>query len=116
LFSPLIDKNAPVAYRHDGVWACMDTFYDEQRLEERTAVADADPAWNAFRNHLVLEYGIPKYDGDSGSPDLFAALDEELARRKTEIIMRVFGRQECAAARRYVEGFNCRTALSGPAR
>jgi hypothetical protein len=116
LFSPLIDKNAPVAYRHDGVWACMDTFYDEQRLAERTAVADADPAWNAFRNHLVLEYEIPKYDGDSGSPDLFAALDEELARRKTEIIMRVFGRQECAAARRYVEGFNCRTALSGPAR
>lgn len=116
MFSPLIDKNAPVAYCHDGVWACMDTFYDEQRLEGRIAVADADPTWDAFRNHLVLEGEIPKYDGDSGSPDLLVALDEELARRKTEIIMRAFDSQECAAARRYVEGFNCRTAFSGPAR
>ena len=93
----------------------------------------AELTWNTFRNHLVLEYEIPKYDGDFGSPNVFVDLDEDLARRKAETIMRVFGSQagrqwfsedlfmsvlrirgmECAAASLYAEGFYCRKALLG---
>jgi LmbE family N-acetylglucosaminyl deacetylase len=38
--------------------------------------------WNTFRDHLILEYEIPKYDGDLGLPNLFVALDEALVEKK----------------------------------
>ena len=34
--------------------------------------------WNTFRDHLVLEYEIPKYDGDVGSPNVFVPLSESI--------------------------------------
>ena len=40
--------------------------------------------WNTFRDHLILEYEVPKYDGDLGSPNLFVPLDAALCRRKIE--------------------------------
>ena len=49
--------------------------------------------WNTWRNHLVLEYEIPKYDGDLGSPNFFIPLTPEIARRKIEAIMEGFGSQ-----------------------
>lgn len=50
--------------------------------------------WNTFRNHLILEYEIPKYDGDLGSPSLFVHLDESICRRKIEYILNSFKSQE----------------------
>jgi LmbE family N-acetylglucosaminyl deacetylase len=38
--------------------------------------------WNTWRDHLILEYEIPKYEGDLGTPNLFVALDEDTAERK----------------------------------
>jgi LmbE family N-acetylglucosaminyl deacetylase len=49
--------------------------------------------WNTFRDHLILEYEIPKYDGDLGAPNLFVQLDEELARQKVEALLRCFPSQ-----------------------
>jgi LmbE family N-acetylglucosaminyl deacetylase len=49
--------------------------------------------WNSFRDHLILEYEIPKYDGDLRSPNVFVALDEETARRKVDLIMSSFPSQ-----------------------
>ncbi len=49
--------------------------------------------WNTFRDHLVLEYEIPKYDGDLGVPNVFVPLDAETCRRKVELLMRHFGSQ-----------------------
>jgi LmbE family N-acetylglucosaminyl deacetylase len=49
--------------------------------------------WNTFRDHLVLEYEIPKYDGDLGTPNVFVPLDEETCRRKVEVLMRHFASQ-----------------------
>jgi LmbE family N-acetylglucosaminyl deacetylase len=49
--------------------------------------------WNTFRDHLVLEYEIPKYDGDMGVPNVFMPLDPETCRRKVELLMRHFGTQ-----------------------
>ncbi len=49
--------------------------------------------WNTFRRHTILEYEIPKYDGDLGSPNVFIPLDTEEARQKVEIIMEEFASQ-----------------------
>jgi LmbE family N-acetylglucosaminyl deacetylase len=50
----------------------------------------ADLTHNTFRDHLVLEYEIPKYDGDLGNPAFFVPLAKAQARRKVEIIRRNF--------------------------
>lgn len=42
--------------------------------------------WNTFRNHVILEYEIPKYDGDMGNPNRFVPLDEKYLKQKKEII------------------------------
>jgi len=49
--------------------------------------------WNTFRNHLILEYEIPKYDGDFGAPNVFVALSELVSRRKIDAILAHFGTQ-----------------------
>jgi LmbE family N-acetylglucosaminyl deacetylase len=49
--------------------------------------------WNTFRDHLVLEYEIPKVDGDLGTPNLFVPVSEELAREKVERLLASFASQ-----------------------
>ena len=53
----------------------------------------AELTWNTFRDQLVLEYEIPKYDGDLGAPNAFVPLDEELAARKVEALLASFPSQ-----------------------
>jgi LmbE family N-acetylglucosaminyl deacetylase len=49
--------------------------------------------WNTFRDHLILEYEIPKYDGDLGAPNVFVPLSEGVATRKVELILNHFATQ-----------------------
>ena len=49
--------------------------------------------WNTFRNHLILEYEIPKYDGDLGAPNVFVPLSEFVCRQKAEYLSRAFQTQ-----------------------
>jgi LmbE family N-acetylglucosaminyl deacetylase len=49
--------------------------------------------WNTFRNHLVLEYEVPKYEGDLGQPNLFVTLDRSRCERKIELLMEGFQSQ-----------------------
>jgi LmbE family N-acetylglucosaminyl deacetylase len=49
--------------------------------------------WNTWRDHLILEYEIPKYDGDLGVPNLFVHLDESIATRKVDLLLSHFGSQ-----------------------
>jgi LmbE family N-acetylglucosaminyl deacetylase len=49
--------------------------------------------WNTFRDHLILEYEVPKYDGDLGSPNTFVHLDEATADRKVSHILEYFPSQ-----------------------
>jgi len=84
--------------------------------------------WNAFRDHLILEYEIPKYDGDLGQPNVYVPLTRELASRKVDTIIDTFQSQqghvwfspdtfwatmrlrgvECNASDGFAEGFHCR--------
>lgn len=86
---------------------------------------------NTFRHHLILEYEIPKYDGDLGTPNVFVQLDASLARQKVAAILESFPSQaskhwfdedlffallrlrgmECVAPAKYAEGFYCRKAV-----
>ena len=53
----------------------------------------AELTWNAFRNHLILEYEIPKYDGDMGAPNAYVHLSKAVAERKVRHICETFKTQ-----------------------
>lgn len=84
--------------------------------------------WNTYRDHLILEYEVIKYDGDLGRPNFFVHLSDETCRRKIEFLMESFKTQankdwftpdtflsilrirgvESRAPEKYAEGFYCR--------
>ncbi|MCO6493616.1 MAG: PIG-L family deacetylase [Phaeodactylibacter sp.] len=102
------------------------THYREDRHQDHRLISDL--AWNTFRNHLILEYEIPKYDGDLGVPNCFVPLTEAQAGRKVELLLRHFSSQskkhwfdketflsllrirgmESASPTRYAEAFHLR--------
>jgi LmbE family N-acetylglucosaminyl deacetylase len=53
----------------------------------------AELVWNTFRDHLILEYEIPKYDGDLGRPNLFVELSEAACADKIARLQAVFRSQ-----------------------
>jgi len=53
----------------------------------------AELAWNTFRNHVILEYEIPKYEGDLGTPNLYVPLPGPIAERKVDLLLRHFTSQ-----------------------
>ncbi|MGA9778107.1 MAG: PIG-L deacetylase family protein [Limisphaerales bacterium] len=89
--------------------------------------------WNTFRNHLILEYEIPKYDADLQQPNFFVPLSDVICRKKVQLLMRCFGTQrgkhwfsedlfnglmrlrgmEAASPTSYAEAFYCRKLLFG---
>jgi LmbE family N-acetylglucosaminyl deacetylase len=94
----------------------------------------SDLTWNTFRDHLILEYEILKYDGDLGRPNVFVHLDEDTCQKKVDLLMECFGTQrtkdwftpdaflallrirgvEARSPDKYAEAFYCRKAvLSG---
>jgi LmbE family N-acetylglucosaminyl deacetylase len=50
--------------------------------------------WNTFREHLILEYEIPKYDGDMGVPNFFFHVEEATCKKKVQLILQHFKTQE----------------------
>ncbi len=103
-------------YRHD-------LHQDHRLISELT--------WNTFRDHLILEYEVPKYDGDLGSPNHFIELSQETCQRKVDAILQHFpsqaGKQwftpdlffallrlrgmEANSRTGYAEAFYCRKAV-----
>ncbi len=87
--------------------------------------------WNTFRDHLILEYEVPKYDGDMSVPNTFVPLPERLSRRKIDHLMDHFASQrskrwfredlfsgllrlrgmECNSPSAHAEAFFCRKAV-----
>ncbi len=53
----------------------------------------AELTWNTFRDHLILEYEVPKYDGDLGCPTVFVPLDSELCEKKVQFLLETFQSQ-----------------------
>lgn len=63
----------------------------EDRHQDHRMLAEL--TWNTFRAHPILEYEIPKYEGDLGNPNLFVSLSKEVAERKIELLMDCFETQ-----------------------
>ena len=53
----------------------------------------AELTWNAWRNHLILEYEIPKYEGDLAPPNCYVPLDAQVAERKVSLLVEGFPSQ-----------------------
>jgi LmbE family N-acetylglucosaminyl deacetylase len=100
------------------------THYRDDRHQDHRVLSDL--AWNTFRDHLILEYEVPKYDGDIGQPNSFVSLSKDQAHDKVELLLNHFPSQsskhwferetflglmrlrgmECAS--HYAEAFYCR--------
>ncbi|HEY4901936.1 MAG TPA: PIG-L deacetylase family protein [Candidatus Sulfotelmatobacter sp.] len=118
-FEELKPVNPDVIFTH-----CRDDAHQDHRLL-------SDLTWNTFRDHLILEYEIPKYDGDMGQPNMFMPLKPETCKAKVRHIMDVFPSQqgkrwfeestflsvmrlrgmECNSESGYAEGFYCRKVV-----
>jgi hypothetical protein len=53
----------------------------------------AELTWNTFRNNLILQYEIPKYEGDLGTPSVFVPLTRATAERKVQLLVEHFPSQ-----------------------
>ena len=98
----------------------------EDRHQDHRLVAEF--TWNAFRNNLIFEYEIPKYEGDLGHPNVFVPLEKELCDSKIHTTYDCFRSQqdkswftldtfaallrlrglECNSASGFAEAFHCR--------
>ncbi|MCZ6664406.1 MAG: PIG-L family deacetylase [Gammaproteobacteria bacterium] len=67
------------------------THYRHDRNQDHRTISEL--TWNTFRDHLVLEYEIPKYDGESGSPNFFVPLPDEVREEKVRIILECYESQ-----------------------
>ena len=105
------------------------THYRDDRHQDHRQVSDL--AWNTFRDHLILEYEIPKYDGDLGVPNFFVPLEQSVCEEKIAFMLDCFpsqaGKQwfsretflalmrlrgvEANARDGYAEAFYCRKAV-----
>ena len=102
------------------------THYERDAHQDHRTVCEL--TWNTFRDHAILEYEIPKYDGDLGRPALYVPLPADTARHKIETLLASFPSQagkrwftedlfgalmrlrgvECASPTGYAEGFHLR--------
>lgn len=109
-------------FQPDVIFAhCRDELHQDHRIV-------GELVWNTFRNHLIFEYEIPKYDGGLGSPSAFMPLAPRTIKRKLDLLMKHFPSQharawftpetfsglsrirgiECNATSGYAEAFYCR--------
>jgi len=65
----------------------------EDRHQDHRLLAEI--SWNAFRKQLILEYEIPKYEGDLGHPNVYSPLSEEEVRIKINRLIQYFPSQIC---------------------
>ena len=105
------------------------THYRHDLHQDHRTVCDL--TWNTFRDNLIFEYEIPKYDGDLGAPNYFVTLEKKIAEKKVKVIMDCFksqiGKQwfdeetffslmrirgiESASPTKYAEGFHIRKSV-----
>ncbi len=67
------------------------THYREDRHQDHKIISDL--TWNTWRNNFILEYEIPKYDGDLGNPNVYVNLEEKYLAKKNRITLETFESQ-----------------------
>lgn len=72
------------------------THYHDDAHQDHRVVSSL--TWNTFRDHCILEYEVPKYDGDLWRPNFYVPLSEEISRKKVRHVMESFPSQAKRAA------------------
>jgi LmbE family N-acetylglucosaminyl deacetylase len=128
-YSGLAVKEAFEALKPEFTPDLIFTHYREDRHQDHRLVSDL--TWNTWRDHMILEYEIPKYDGDFGSPNFFAPLPVSTLDRKIDLVLEHFTSQatrhwftrdlmeavarvrgmECVAPEKVAEAFYLRKAV-----
>jgi LmbE family N-acetylglucosaminyl deacetylase len=67
--------------------SCRHDLHQDHRLV-------SELTWNSYRDHMILEYEIAKYDGDLGSPNAFVHLEEAVCEQKIQNIISIFQTQQ----------------------
>ena len=65
-------------------------FRDDRHQDHRVL---SDLAWNTFRHQVILEFEIPKWDGDLSTPNLYVPVTSRAAQRKVTLLSRAFASQ-----------------------
>jgi len=68
------------------------THYHKDMHQDHRFIAEL--TWNTFRNHLILEYEIPKWDGDLGTPNTYLPLSKNTGREKIRLLQEVYNSQQ----------------------
>ncbi len=68
------------------------THFRNDRHQDHRLISDL--TWNTWRSQLILEYEIPKYDGDLGIPNFYMKLDEVYIAKKNKILLETFISQQ----------------------
>lgn len=68
------------------------THYGKDAHQDHRLISEL--TWNTFRNHMILEYEIPKWDGDLGRPNVFVPLSKEMSQKKARNIVQAFASQQ----------------------
>jgi len=63
----------------------------EDRHQDHRLVGEL--TWQTWRNHLILEYEVPKFEGDLGQPNFFVQIEKAIAERKVRHLLKHFGSQ-----------------------
>lgn len=84
-------KESFEAIKHDFNPDVVFTHYRTDRHQDHRLVSDL--TWNTWRNHQILEYEIPKYDGDLGIPNFYVPLEQKYIDKRNKILMEAFASQ-----------------------
>jgi LmbE family N-acetylglucosaminyl deacetylase len=68
------------------------THYSNDAHQDHRIISEL--TWNTFRNHFILEYEIPKFEGDLGNPNVFVHLNESCVDRKINYLFEAFQTQK----------------------
>jgi LmbE family N-acetylglucosaminyl deacetylase len=131
-FMPFVGSEVKAVFEHLKQAISPDLIFTHNRKDaHQDHRLLAELTWNTFRDHLILEYEIPKYDGDLGQPSVFVPLPPEMCQKKVRYIMDAFQSQhtkrwfeeetflslmrlrgmECNAPSGYAEAFYCRKLI-----
>lgn len=105
------------------------THFVGDRHQDHRVIAEL--TWNTFRDHTILEFEIPKYEGDLGQPGVYCPLSQQTLDRKIDALLRCFPSQrshrwfdadlfrghlrlrgvECNSPTRFAEAFHARKLI-----
>src|SRR5208283_3980802 len=68
------------------------THYKKDAHQDHRLISNL--TWNTFRDHFILEYEVPKYDGDLGTPNFYVHLNESDVEKKISCLCNIFQTQK----------------------